>query len=51
MERLEEVAMKDGYVKLMVAASKHVKTMDNLETHQPEGHVKKDIFVEKMVVV
>ena len=46
MEQLGEVAMKDGYVRVMVVVLKHAKTTDNQEIHQPEGHARKDIFVE-----
>lgn len=51
LEQVEEVAMKDGYVKATVTASKPAKTMDKMEIHQPEEHARKDIFVERMVVV
>ena len=46
MEHLGEVAMKDGYVRVTVAASRDAKTTDNLEIQQPEEHVRKDIYVE-----
>ena len=46
MERLGEVAMKDGYVRVTEAASRHAKTTENLEIHQPEEHAGKDICVE-----
>ena len=46
MEHPGEAAMKDGYVRVMEAVSKHAKTTDNQEIHQPEGHARKDIFVE-----
>ena len=51
MEDQGEVVTKEGFVKVTVAVSKHVKKTDSQEIHQLGEAAMKDIFVELTVVV